>query len=256
LDNTIKVQVRKQGIIINQNTYAGFDTEFNFLNLGKNNLISAQLAVTSRIQIKLPNNPKYSISTLDTKTTKIYKLKTESSQFNYWKVENTIRVLIQEVKGIKWGGEYDEAMFGLVECFKMVRGITYYVNDEYIVFNLPKSAIQPYIIFNNCISFKELVKAASSISAPNLSKTTDELLHLIKTICAQKINMGSGKEQMMERVYTFTENYSNFEQMGFFVFFFVFWKVRESWITFKKIQKEWGLIKRKGWVGYFYSCSR
>jgi hypothetical protein len=54
LEQFIKVQTQKRGISVIQNTYAGFDTEYEELKGFHCKLISAQTAVQRRTILKVP----------------------------------------------------------------------------------------------------------------------------------------------------------------------------------------------------------
>ena len=56
LDPSIRLQIQKRGVTIIQNTYTGFDSEYELLDQKShtNKLISIQIAVQSRTLIKIP----------------------------------------------------------------------------------------------------------------------------------------------------------------------------------------------------------
>jgi hypothetical protein len=56
LDPYLRMQVQKRGITIIQNTYTGFDTEYELIDYNKslNKLISIQLAMKTRTMVKIP----------------------------------------------------------------------------------------------------------------------------------------------------------------------------------------------------------
>lgn len=73
LDPYLRVQFQKRGITIIQNTYCGFDTEYELKSFQKclNTLISAQTAVQTRTLIKLPLYLRYDISYVNPLTSEI-----------------------------------------------------------------------------------------------------------------------------------------------------------------------------------------
>jgi len=91
IDASIRHHIRKPGISITKNIYLGFDTEFNRVESGKNKLISSQITVSSRVFVKIPKTPRYTISSFDVDQNKLYRLKTKSNVFNYTKVETSIQ---------------------------------------------------------------------------------------------------------------------------------------------------------------------
>ena len=56
LDPFLRFQLQKRGVTIIQNSFVGFDTEYEFENhqQHKNKLVSSQLAVQSRTLVKVP----------------------------------------------------------------------------------------------------------------------------------------------------------------------------------------------------------
>lgn len=64
IDPSIRVQVVKKGISIIQNTYNGFDSEYELIDYtkSKNKLVSFQTAQRSRTLLKIPLNYSYDIS--------------------------------------------------------------------------------------------------------------------------------------------------------------------------------------------------
>ena len=83
--------MRKQGLSLIQNTYIGFDTEFNNNEIGSNSLVSAQLAICSKVYLKFPKTPRYTFYNLDVDKNIIHRKKTTSKFFIYSKVETSIQ---------------------------------------------------------------------------------------------------------------------------------------------------------------------
>jgi hypothetical protein len=57
-----------------------------------------------------------------------------------------------------------ESMLALNEALNLIRGLNYYETLDYTIFTLPRSAIQPYILFKNSLRFKERLQLASSVA--------------------------------------------------------------------------------------------
>lgn len=73
LDVAIRQHLIKIGVSIIENSYIGFDTEFYNEDFKSNVLVSsqpAQLTVTSKVFVKVPNNPLYTLSSFDIDTKK------------------------------------------------------------------------------------------------------------------------------------------------------------------------------------------
>lgn len=71
LDLSIRYHLQKRGISVKENIYVGFDTEFSNKDLVSNKLISAQLAVTTKLYVKIPLNTLYYLSSIDEKSNKL-----------------------------------------------------------------------------------------------------------------------------------------------------------------------------------------
>jgi hypothetical protein len=88
LDPSIRVYLKKSGISILLNTYTGYDTEYQNVDSRTNKLLSVQLAVSSRILVKIPlNKINYKISAVDVSKGSLYDLKRISSLINYDRIE-------------------------------------------------------------------------------------------------------------------------------------------------------------------------
>jgi hypothetical protein len=214
LDPSIRHRIMKRGVSIKQNIYIGFDTEFNKSekDANRNSLVSAQLAVNTRIYIQIPLNPSYTLSTLDGKN-KIVPLAKTSTGFNYSKVETSIQLGIARVRRIKYE-ENDGCILILTETLRMVKGLSYKENTDWIVFSLPRSIVQPYIHFGKSFSFKELLQISSRIANPPLKSGNQILLDLIKAISAEKFSLSDGKERLNEVISTRFKNYDKIEKLG------------------------------------------
>lgn len=83
VDPSLRFQIQERGISVIQNTYTGFDSEYELHNLSKhlNNLISVQLAVQGRTLIKVPVYKTMDISyihPLNSTITTLYKPKLDN----------------------------------------------------------------------------------------------------------------------------------------------------------------------------------
>lgn len=199
LDASIRHHLRKQGISLSYTTYTGFDTEFKNVAMEENVLVSAQIAVSTRAYFKIPTNPLYLLSNLDGSVNKLLKQSKSSSIFNYTKVENSIALCVKAIRQIKYGN-YDESMVKLTESLKSIRGINFYESEEYTLFALPRSMIQPYIQVGSCVSLSELAKISSSITRGYKKDIDKKLIHLIREICSSNFTIHQGKEKLQAEI--------------------------------------------------------
>jgi hypothetical protein len=210
IDPSIRHHLRKVGISITQNSYSGFDTEFKNSSLTKNTLVSAQLAITSKITVKVPKQSSYTFSTVDVELNKLYKLKAISEVFNYPKIEASIQWSIQTIRQISLAN-YDESMLIITESLKIVRGLKYYESEEYTIFSLPPSRIQPYIFIGKTISLSQMVKTTATISTEYIDKCTKIILALLKDICSKPFTIQNGKCSLIEEIYKSYNSYNQIE---------------------------------------------
>jgi hypothetical protein len=213
VDASIRHHMRKRGLSLIKNTYIGFDTEFNQVNRLSNSLVSAQLAITSGLSLKVPNTPRYTISSFDVEKNKLHKSKPKSEVFNYSKVETSIQWLLQEISRVK-NGSYDESMVILTEGLKTIKGMKYYEADEQTTFNFPRSEIQPYIAIKDTVSLKELLHTATLISTPFLNSMSNTALTLVKDICSRNLTLQNGKDSLLEQLYYHYHDYSKIEELA------------------------------------------
>ena len=171
------------------------------------------MAITSKLFIKIPNTPRYTISKLDVAKNTLYKLNTKSEIFNYAKVEGSIQWSIQQIKLLKYGN-YEELMVVLNESLKLIKGLKYYDREDHTLFSLPRSAIQPYITFNSSISLKELVEIASTTSSPCLDRQRKLVIKLIKDICSRKLTLKNGKDELLEEIFWHYRDYVEIEDQN------------------------------------------
>ena len=214
LDPSIRHHLQKRGVSLKENIYIGFDTEFNKSEVENENvLISAQLAVSTKTYLLIPLNPSYQISALDENTNKLTKLKKSSTVFNYSKIEMSIQICIAEIRKIKYG-DYDKTMWILNETLRLIKGLSYFEKEEYIVFSLPRSIIQQYIEFGSSFSLQQVVLIASNFSTPYLNNSKQVIMNLVKDISTNKITFDSGREKFLESVFLKYSDYSEIAKIG------------------------------------------
>ena len=193
LDPSIRHHIQKRGISVKENTYIGFDTEFTNKDLDHNELVSVQLAVTTKLYVKIPKCNAYIISTIDAKTNKLLKQQTSSVDFNYQKVEMSIQKVINSIRQKKYA-KHDRSMLALSESLKVIKGLKYTDQDECIIFSLPRSLIQPYIHYGNSFSLQEVIQISSGIAKEHHAKSNVVLMALIREITSTDITPLLGVE--------------------------------------------------------------
>jgi hypothetical protein len=181
LDPSIRCYILKKGINIKQNTYIGFDTEFTKKSLVLNTLVSSQLAVTTKTYVQIPKTMGYQLSHLDENSNRLIPVAKVSSVLNYAKIENSIKMFIDEIRKIKYS-KHDVSLLTLTETLKTIKGLKFAERSDSIVFALPRTVIQPYIKYGNSFSLKELIQISSGLAKPYHFESYSVLMQLIKEI--------------------------------------------------------------------------
>src|SRR6185437_16079206 len=103
IDPSVRIKMQKRGISIIQNIYTGFDTEFKYVKPCYNNLITVQLAVNTKILLKVPKYNDYELCSIDTLTGEEYKIDIKSEKaFRYSMVEQSLNRIIKEIRYLKY----------------------------------------------------------------------------------------------------------------------------------------------------------
>ena len=213
LDPSIRQKIQNRGVSIKENIYIGFDTEFTKDGPETNLLVSAQLAVTTKIYVKIPLPQPYKISVIDEKSNKIKYLKKSSSVLNYSKIETSIQMCIEKVRSLKYARN-DAEMLVLTECLRMIKGLSYIEKDDCTTFSLPRSVIQPFIHYGDSFSLREIIEISSKLAKPYLEQSNNTLMTLIKDISSRKFNLVDGKEKFNEEVKKVYGDYVVIEKLG------------------------------------------
>lgn len=213
LDPSVRHHLQRRGISLKQNVYIGFDTEFKKQDVESNTLLSAQLAITTKTYVHIPKKQSYKISILDEKSNMLQKIRTKASVFNYAKIETSIQMSISEIRKLKYENN-DETLLVLNECFKLIKGISYFEKDDFTIFSLPRSVIQPYIHFGNTFSFKTLIEISSGIAKPYLDQSSKKIMSLLQIISENKFKTIEGKDKLLEAIFKVFNGYTEIEELA------------------------------------------
>jgi hypothetical protein len=186
LDPTIRLQIQGRGISITQNIYTGFDTEYKQLTETTNKLISVQLAVTSRILLKLPIYTEFTFSTFNTKTGEIFsEMPFHANTFNLQLYTGSISVLINEIRQTKFKNK-DKSIKDLITVLEKY-DIPSVIKSNYKIFCFPHSSIKTYIYYSkqnkdSDYSLEDLLKHSTQSSLPLLNTQTKTILKFLECI--------------------------------------------------------------------------
>ena len=194
LDPSIRYHIQKRGISLKENTCIGFDTEFTKKGSNLNEMVSAQLAVTTKTYVQIPKQNLYCISQIDEQSNMLIKQHTTSEGLNYKKIEMSIQQIISSIRKLKYSN-HDENILRLTESLRVIKGLQYSEREDRIVFSLPRSIVQPYIHYGNSFSMKEIIRISSGLAKEHHERSYKVLLKLIKELCSSDINLITGQEQ-------------------------------------------------------------
>ena len=97
LDSSIKIKLNNPGLVITQNIYTGFDTEFYKDNTEQNKIVSAQLAICTKTYLKIPIYKDDSLTTLHPLKDELFEPST-TTVMNSTKVESLMNDLLKIAK--------------------------------------------------------------------------------------------------------------------------------------------------------------
>jgi hypothetical protein len=173
-DQYLKLQVQKRGITVVQNTYTGFDTEYESLNPVKNlnKLISVQTAIQRRTIVKVPLYNPYDISyvhPLTSEISNVFNGKVDLVDYPKYEfvcggrpIKNDRTLTYNELKLINYSLKHaisnirkclfhsiDEVNFSIINSFKKVEGVEYFEDfkRDQIIFILPLTPISKQIAY-------------------------------------------------------------------------------------------------------------
>ena len=198
LDPSLRLQIQKRGLTVVQNTYMGFDTEYEFMGNNKNKLLSMQTAVQARTLIKVPLYNILDISFIHPHTSEIttfYKptinsFYTDSTQecenqnINEMDLINeSLKVVVKKMR-CKNSGLYN-FNDDIISNLKEVKGITYFEDKrkDQIVFALPLTTKNTKIIFpEEEVCFNDLVVLGNKQSDLPLRVDFIDIVKLIESV--------------------------------------------------------------------------
>lgn len=155
LPNSIKRHLHNKSICLTNNVYAGFDTEYKYLEGFKNKLLSVQVSVNGCYTLKIPTlMNQHVFGSLDVSTNKFYETKPTSTLINY----SLINTLIQEAITFNFDLKHDYKDFITKFTTLLInKGVKYYIKDNFYYFKTPSSnIITKFIEVKNDYSMKDL----------------------------------------------------------------------------------------------------
>jgi hypothetical protein len=178
LDISLRVKLQRKGITIIQNIYTGFDTEFKNIDAQTNKLLSVQFILNTRLILKIPKFTNFSLSTVGTLNSKIYKIsKSLRSHLPSETLEINFNNLINECRVLKYN-DFDVNINTLINKLKKLN-ISYFEDDDYFVFAFPRSPMVKFIQLTDNYSFESLIHKSNEMAKPYLQNSYNQLIDLL-----------------------------------------------------------------------------
>jgi hypothetical protein len=185
LDPSIRFNLQKRSITMIKNIYVGFDSEYVSINTKYNKLLSVQLAVNSRILLKIPKITEYFVSSIDPLTNKKYDI-TYSKGFDFNIVNNSISYCIEKIKMLKPQLKYHEkTLTVLTDGLKKVKNVQFFEKDDFYIFSFPRNPTKTFIYIDNKelgYTLKEVLYQSDKISEEYLEFSYNKIISILKNI--------------------------------------------------------------------------
>jgi hypothetical protein len=186
LDPFIRLKIQKRGIVTIQNTYVGFDTEYESINATTNKLLSVQLAVSTKTMVKIPKNT-FDISNKDEDTIKESAVIQDLRGFNNDLFKNVINDGIKRYRSSKYkiyDMSINQLKLGLLDLLQH-RELKHLKDNSYDIFAFPRTEIRTAIFIDevdNGFTLVNLINEAKNLVKDDINKTYEDLINVLKEI--------------------------------------------------------------------------
>lgn len=180
IDPSIRSQFRKGSLTLERNIFVGYDTEYQNIDLGKVDLLTAQFAVNKRLILTVPIPVDYSLSKLHTLTSECFD-KVLPNSINKDSIEFDINKLIKKYRLIKYK-DYDLSILNLI-AYLQYKDYSFDRNTNKISFYLKRShttQIFLEILNSKDYNFQSVVKYIQDNSEQELTDMELELTTELK----------------------------------------------------------------------------
>ena len=198
IDPYLRLQFQRRGVTVIQNTYTGFDTEYELKNASKhlNQLLSVQIATQTRTLIKIPLYNTYDISYVHPLTSDIstfYKpesLDGGDKNTELRVINESLKTCVENIREVK-SPTLKKINQDLISKFLEIEGLTYFEDPrrDQIVFSLPLTSLSTKILYPEAgYAFKEVVKLSS---AESLDKNRESYLKVLEVFFGMNYTFAS-----------------------------------------------------------------
>lgn len=142
MDPSLRDKLMKRGVSMSLNTNVGFDTEYIQEDSKTNTIVSAQLAVNSRVLLKIPFNTPYEFASVDSLKGGRYEFSKDSKRVDYKNILTSLRSRLDYLRLLKYGVS-DYSLSQIITALKE-RGYPYSVSLEngFITFAFPRTGVR------------------------------------------------------------------------------------------------------------------
>jgi len=138
-----------------------------------------QLAVNTKLLLKLPIYDEYELSSVDTLTSKVYPIKGGSNKLNYQLIKEIINSRIKEIRSMK----YNLNDYSINILHQKLEGLGYdkQIIKGYVYYSFPRTIVEKLIIYpkKEGYSFKELIKQSNEMASKHHKDSYEALLDLL-----------------------------------------------------------------------------
>ena len=190
LDPAIRVKLQRGGLSIIQNTYTGYDSEYQNVDLIYNKLISVQLAVSTKTLLKVPSIRKFGYSKIDTLSGKILPISLRNSKLDYDQILQNINKCIDKIRSLKYEG-FDYSINKINDKFKDLKIPCIHQEDkDCIVYSFERTPIKTWfkVVDEEGILFKELVKISNKMALKDHDLERIKIIDILKDIHGDKVS--------------------------------------------------------------------
>lgn len=199
LDPSIREKLQKRGISVIQNVYTGFDTEYHLKSEEKylNHLLSVQLAVNTRLIVKLPKYTDFKLAYVHPLTSEVLPVAKNPKLST---IESSINLCIKTIRTLKFNTN-DAVVNHIIQTLKKQEGIKYFEDKSSYVFGFPHTEPKTSIYFNDSnlgYSFEEMVRTSNSLSIETLNKSYYAFIGLLKNDFENQTSMVSKETEKLK----------------------------------------------------------
>lgn len=212
LESYIKLGLKKGGLTILQNTYTGFDSEYQYLDGNRNKLLSVQLGTCFRNILKLPTPvDSYENKGINSFSGAMYKLNSKNPKLNLNLIKEMISSNIIQVRKMLYPF-YDESIKKLVYGLNDL-GITNINKGEYTYFLFDKGIFRTWFKSDveKGVSLVDLVKKSDEMTKSDREEALKKLFDLLIKIFHSNEESKDKKQEDKAKLLEFNQKESGFD---------------------------------------------